>query len=268
MKLRIVTWNCNMALYQKFDRLLALRPDVAVIQECASPERDAARGWQPHCSSRDWIGFNADKGLGVFTFGSLRVRRHQSYTDTFSLYLPVQIDGPCRFNLLGVWMADYRRIPTGSTNDPASAVKHYRRFLTNAPSVVAGDFNLLPQQMAFRTGEPHDHSLIELLAQAGLRNVADLPIKGSSQRALKRTHFHQRKPGRGFVVDYLFVPGRESVRLAAFEVGDPRDWIQWSDHVPLVAEFDLARESAFTHRAVRAIWPALVMRTNAFRGRS
>ena len=29
-KLRIVTWNCNMALRLKFDRLLSLRPDVAV----------------------------------------------------------------------------------------------------------------------------------------------------------------------------------------------------------------------------------------------
>ena len=62
-----------MALRQKFDRLLSLRPDVAVIQECADP---TAIGWQPACAAYDWIGFNPDKGLGVFTFGDLALSRH------------------------------------------------------------------------------------------------------------------------------------------------------------------------------------------------
>jgi hypothetical protein len=29
--MRIVAWNCNMALHNKYERLLALRPDIAVI---------------------------------------------------------------------------------------------------------------------------------------------------------------------------------------------------------------------------------------------
>jgi hypothetical protein len=260
MKLRIVSWNCNMALYQKFDRLRMLRPDIAVIQECANPERDAARGWQPACSDREWIGSNPDKGLGVFTFGGLRIRRDKGYAGRFSLYLPVQIDGRCRLNLLGVWMADARRIPADTTNDPLSAVSYYRRFLSAAPSVVAGDFNLLPQQMAVRGRGPAGRSLIGTLAQAGLQNADTVPIDGADRNALRRTHFHQRKPGRGFVVDYIFVPRRETVRLTSFEVCDPREWIQWSDHVPLVAEFELARDSAFVSKAVRATWPARMAR--------
>ena len=33
--MRIVAWNCNMALHKKYEHLLALRPDVAAIPECA-----------------------------------------------------------------------------------------------------------------------------------------------------------------------------------------------------------------------------------------
>ena len=33
--MRLVAWNCNMALQRKFDAVLSLRPDVAVIAECA-----------------------------------------------------------------------------------------------------------------------------------------------------------------------------------------------------------------------------------------
>ena len=63
-----------MALRLKFDRLLSLRPDVAVVQECADP--DGANGWRPDCAAYDWIGFNPDKGLGIFTFGDLTLTRH------------------------------------------------------------------------------------------------------------------------------------------------------------------------------------------------
>ena len=33
--LRIVTWNCGMALARKVPSLVALKPDIAVVQECS-----------------------------------------------------------------------------------------------------------------------------------------------------------------------------------------------------------------------------------------
>ena len=83
-------------------------------------------------------------------------------------------------------------------------------------------------------------SVVDVLAGAGLTNADFAMSDASGQPALRRTHFHQRKFSRGFVVDYIFIPAAETARLTAFEVGDPHDWITWSDHVPLVAEFDLA----------------------------
>jgi exodeoxyribonuclease III len=245
MPLRIVTWNCNMALRHKFEALLSLRPDVAIIQECAEPDGDTDRGWRPAYHDADWIGFNAQKGLGIFTFGDLTLRRHAAYAERFSLYLPVEISGPCRFNLLGVWVADARKIPPGATNDPLRAIGFYRPFLATAPAVVAGDFNRLPQQMSTRSKEYPGASVVEMLADARLVNADTAMSDASGQDALHRTHYHQRHSSRGFVVDYLYIPAAERTRLTAFEVGDPHDWLRWSDHVPLVAEVDLTSESQF-----------------------
>jgi len=228
-----------MALRHKFAALLALRPDVAIVQECARPDD----GWRPPCRDADWIGFNAQKGLGVFTFGDLALRRHESYSDRFSLYLPVEIRGACHFNLLGVWVADARKIPPGANNDPAAALRFYRPFLTATPTVVAGDFNRLPQQMSARSKASPAASVVELLADAGLVNADIAMSDATGQEALRRTHFHQRHFARGFVVDYIFISAAERTRLTAFEVGDPHDWLRWSDHVPLVIELDLTGES-------------------------
>ena len=111
-----------MALRLKFDRLLSLRPDVAVVQECADPD---GRGLAPRLRGYDWIGFNPDKGLGIFTFGGLTLTRSPSYAETYALYLPVTVSGWCHFNLLGLWAADPRKVPDGATNDPACALRHY-----------------------------------------------------------------------------------------------------------------------------------------------
>lgn len=227
-----------MALRLKFDRLRSLRPDVAVVQECADP--GAGKGWRPDCTSYDWIGFNPAKGLGIFTFGDLALTRHPDYSDAYALYLPVRVTGPWRFNLLGVWSAGPRTMPAGATNDPLAALAYYRRFLSEGPAVVAGDFNRLPQQMAVRRSGPGS-SVTDALAAAGLVNADYAMSDATGQPALQRTHFHQRKPSRGFVVDYVFLPASEAAHLTAFEVCGPHDWITWSDHVPLTAEFDLAQ---------------------------
>ncbi len=238
IKLRIVTWNCNMALRRKFDRLLTLRPDVAVVQECANPDAAGPKGWRPDCAAYDWIGFNPDKGLGIFAFGDLALARHASYSDGYALYLPVTVTGGCRLNLLGLWVADPRKIPPGSTHEPLAALHYYRPFLAAGPSVVAGDFNRLPQQMSVRHSGAGS-SVLDALVQAGLVNADTVMGDAAGQASLRRTHFHQRKFSRGFVVDYVFIPAHETVRLAAFNACDPHDWITWSDHVPLVADLEL-----------------------------
>jgi hypothetical protein len=80
-EVRIVTWNCNMALHDKHEHLLALAPDIAILPECASIEimREKAPDFLP--SSSIWIGDNQHKGLGVFTFGAYRGERSDIYTD-------------------------------------------------------------------------------------------------------------------------------------------------------------------------------------------
>jgi exodeoxyribonuclease III len=64
--MRLVAWNCNTALRRKVDALLALRPDVAVISECAEPIRLRTRSAHDWLENEPvWVGDDPSKGLAV-----------------------------------------------------------------------------------------------------------------------------------------------------------------------------------------------------------
>jgi hypothetical protein len=78
--MRLVAWNCNMALHRKADALLSLRPDIAVISECAEPERLFRTGCSTWIETEPvWIGRHATKGLAVFTFNGYQAELSDSY---------------------------------------------------------------------------------------------------------------------------------------------------------------------------------------------
>src|SRR5258708_13763656 len=97
--MRIATWNCNMAFRRKFAALLALQPDLVVIQECEAAEFFAAEAtFKPR--SAIWIGDNPRKGLGAFTFRAFRARRDRCYRPDTPSILPLRIRGPVALPLL------------------------------------------------------------------------------------------------------------------------------------------------------------------------
>jgi len=55
--LRIVTWNCGMALARKAPRLLALNPDIAVVQECSKKSVEV-------CHSHGLSGLRCNRAIG------------------------------------------------------------------------------------------------------------------------------------------------------------------------------------------------------------
>jgi hypothetical protein len=64
-----------MALHRKFDALLRLQPDIAIICECAEPERlRSLRDLPTLTGDPVWSGRNPHKGLAVLTFNGYAAR--------------------------------------------------------------------------------------------------------------------------------------------------------------------------------------------------
>ena len=67
-----------MALHDKYKHLLALKPDVAIIPECANVDLIRKKAPDFVHSSSIWVGDNCHKGLGVFAFAGVKHLRRST----------------------------------------------------------------------------------------------------------------------------------------------------------------------------------------------
>jgi exodeoxyribonuclease-3 len=244
--MRIVVWNCAMKLAgKKLKSLEDLQPDLAVVPECACPDR--LWGKQPLLApvAMDWIGDDEHQGLGVLAFNGYRVLRHRAYDRSLRWLLPVEVKGPAEFHLLAVW-AVHPPAANAAHEAPAAhplqAVERYRKFLLAAPSVVAGDFhhNVHSDRGAATGQQAHLVAGLERLGLASAYHVGRGELHGKEtaptlygrSRALDGPKYH---------VDYCLLPLEWCSYLRQVELGPFDAWVGsgLSDHVPLIVDVDL-----------------------------
>ena len=243
--MRLVTWNCNMALHRKLEALRSLEPDVAVVSECARPDIVVERaGLASLGADSVWIGANDHKGLAVLGFNGYRVALDERYKASHRYVAPVRVSGRRRFNLLAVWAQNFSAgITRKRQPGPLRlALRRYRGFLTEVPSVVAGDFNnnLIWDKPGWLMNFSHT---VDVLASLGL-NSAYHHVTGEAfgeERAPTIYWRDRTKDGPTYHIDYVFAPHQWLRKVRNIEVGCFEDWCgsRLSDHVPLTVDLDL-----------------------------
>ena len=243
--MRIVAWNCNMALDRKFAALLKTKPDIAIVSECAEPKRFRARAREVRLA-RDpvWIGRNPDKGLAVFAFNGYAAHLSRPFHRTLHYIAPVCISGPVQCHILAVWAQN----ASGGVlrkNQPGplqAALGRYGKFLTGRPSVVAGDLN--SNAIWDKPGWRINHTLaVQTLAGLGLVSAYH-SIRGEQhgRETMPTLYWRDRtKDGPRYHIDYVFLPNGWIDKVKSLQVGSFEDWCGCglSDHVPLIVDIDL-----------------------------
>jgi len=241
---RVVAWNCNMALHRKAEALLALRPDVAVISECAEPPRLRGRSDVDWIEAEPvWVGNNPNKGLAVFGFNGYRARLMPEYAAYLRYIVPVRVEGPSVFNLLAVWA----QIAAAGTNRKHQlgplrrAIARYREFLAETPCFIAGDWNnnVFWDKPGWRTNH---RGTVDSLERLGLVSAYH-EVRGEAQGAETIPTLYwrdRRKDGPTYHIDYIFLSRALLPRIGHFEVGGFEAWCGngLSDHVPLLVEIE------------------------------
>jgi exodeoxyribonuclease-3 len=235
--MRIIIWNCNMALHDKYKHLLALKPDVAIIPECANVDLIRKKAPDFVHSSSIWVGDNCHKGLGVFAFGAYKAELSAIYDGRFPHVSPIRIDGPTKFNLLAVWACHAHANSYEARQGPLMrALRAYGEFLDDGPTVVAGDFN---DNVLWDKPQKHGTN-VRALTAFGLRSAYHQSRDVNQGQEPEPTIFWRNRKidGPRYHIDYCFVPESWINEDLAVDVGHFQDWvgIGLSDHVPMVVD--------------------------------
>ncbi len=220
-----------MAAHKKITLLRHLTPDIAILPECAAPDVIVSKCPGFTFTDAQWLERSHHKGLGVFSFGDFYFTRSPSFDPRFEVFLPVEVVGRTRFNLLAVWALNFR---AGSGVTMLDAIRFYRRFLESADAVVAGDFN----NSVFwdRPGKPTNFSgVAAALADLGLSSAYHAATGESFAQERHPTLWFLKRPHQGYHIDYCFLPRSWLSRPVSVWVGQAGQWLAHSDHAPLVA---------------------------------
>ncbi len=228
--MRIVVWNINMAAHKKIPQLRSLNPDLAILPECAAPEVIVSKCPDFTFTDAQWQERSRHKGLGVFSFGDLHLKRSSDFDARFEVFLPIEVTGRQHFHLLAVWALNFRA-RSGCTM--LDALRHYRAFLAAADAVVAGDFN----NSVFwdRPGKPTNFARVaETLTGCGLSSVYHAATGEAFAQEHAPTLWFLKRPLQGYHIDYCFVPRSWLTSSVSVSVGLAEQWLLYSDHAPLV----------------------------------
>jgi hypothetical protein len=227
-----------MALDRKWQRLLALRPDIAVVPESAEPSVLRRKAPQFPFSDCQWEGWYNQKGLAVFSFGKYALRRSVSDRQ-FKIFMPLEVQGPHSFHLLAVWAFNGATPPRAVTNAPSirGALAHYARFLRGSPCVVAGDFN--SNSIWDQSNRTSNHALIVADLQAcGLESAYHHSAGCLHGAEVDATLFQRRNISSGFHIDYCFAPKSWLGIPGRVVIGRPQQWLPLSDHMPVIVDLE------------------------------
>lgn len=230
-----------MALHRKLPVLLELNPDLIVLPECAQPDivREKASGDVP--DSFVWIGENKQKGLGILATGDYTITLDPVHDPSLRFIAPVRVDGPRSFNLIGVWARHTKRpAEIGPQPGPLlQALDKYRGFIESAPTVIGGDFN---NHVVFDKPNKVNNftNNVARLNELGLASGYHHFNKVSVGDEREPTHYwrDRTKDGWTYHIDHAFLPNAWLDSLRGFTVGQFEDWIQYSDHMPLIVDIN------------------------------
>ena len=73
--MKILTWNCNGALRNKFENTLSFNADLLIIQECENPAETNHKHYNEWANNNLWIGDTKSKGLGIFAAENIDLKQ-------------------------------------------------------------------------------------------------------------------------------------------------------------------------------------------------
>jgi exonuclease III len=238
--MRVVTWNCNRAFRRKAHRIVELDPDILVVPESENPAICKRKEWLSDFSSWRWLGDNDSQGLGLFFRRQVEVSECDWYDPAIKFIRPFRArDRGFEYTVVPVW-----------ANHPTSPTFRYIgqvwKFLDKYGDRLSGEVLLLGDLNSNAIWDVWDrwwnHSdVVGILKSYGIESLYHLAKNVEQGSEQDNTFFMHKKAEKGYHIDYVFASSKFVTSLLDVSVGNFEDWIEYSDHCPVVCDFDSSK---------------------------
>lgn len=225
-----------MAFRKKYERVMSLKPDLLVLQEC---EQEAKL--QEHLSSVEynqliWYGKNPHKGVAVLSCNHVEIELSDKHNEDIEYVLPLKLSIHNReINLFAIWAMPHQESRARSYVGQVWTAIHYYAELLQEDSILIGDFNSNAIWDHKRKVGNHTqvmNFLHERDIYSVYHQVTGIPHGQEDHPTLYLTK-NIEKP---YHMDYCCASQGLISRRTSIEIGGYQDWIKLSDHMPLIID--------------------------------
>lgn len=228
----IVTWNCNGALRKKFSLLEQFNADIIVIQECEDPERSNDKSYKEWANNYIWIGENKNKGLGIFCTESLKISNNNWETNNLKYFISANIND--EFNIVGLWNHHANSPTFGYIGQFWKYLQINKSLMSKA--LIVGDFN--SNKIWDKWDRWWNHTdVVRELEEIEIRSLYHEYFNEEQGEEQSPTFYLQKNSLKPYHIDYVFATKKTFKSPKAFKIGKKSEWLQWSDHMPILIDF-------------------------------
>ena len=222
--MKIISWNCSQALRKKFSLLEKYNADIIVCQESEKLASDYFKNYH-----YQWIGKNPHKGIGILT-KKFPYSINEDLNENFVFYLPVSFND---FNLINVWThSKADKFGPDANGNIIDALNYYKDWIASKKNtIIVGDFN---NSLVFDEKYNWTAKFIDIknyLYDLNFISAYHALFDEEFGKESKATLFHTKNLEKTYHIDYAFIRGFD---IKNIEIGNYSDWIQYSDHMPLI----------------------------------
>jgi exonuclease III len=227
-----------MAFRKKAEFILKLKPDVLIVPECEHLDKLKYEDDTIMPTNTLWFGTNQNKGLGIFSYGSFKLKLIKTHNPDLRMIVPIAVTGGYKFTLYAIW-ANNPADPDGQYVEQVwKALNHYENGIKSNRTMLAGDFNSNTIWDKKRRLSNHSN-VVKRLEEKGIYSSYHLHHKQIQGKEKHPTFYMSRHRNKPYHIDYCFISLDMVVKLKSVKIGNYDFWSQYSDHSPFIVDFDI-----------------------------
>ncbi len=234
MQIKVVTWNCNGAFRNKYQRLTGLDADILVIQECEDPKQSADLDYRSWAVNYIWIGDSKHKGLGIFCKQGIQLLDNGWENNGTKHFISAKINNS--FDLVAVWTKRNNSVTYRYIGQFWKYLQENKNRMKDC--LIMGDFN--SNKIWDRKRCVCNHSeVVRELDEIGIVSLYHEKYDMQQGEEAHPTFYLQRNLQKPYHIDYIFMNKHSVNNVLDFEIGSIETWLNVSDHLPVIAVLDL-----------------------------